>query len=116
MVYGERVNLNMDLCRWIWKGVNWERYMSDLRESSSRNAVGMIDNTNAERLLENIMSWIQSANNRRIRIYKRKNAKKLVWWTDELERMKMNIRKLSQLCLEFTSERGSVIENERMRE
>ena len=94
MMYKENINLNEDVCRWIWKGVDWEGYMNDLRESASRDAASVIDEMNAERLLEDVMSWIRSANDRRMRRYQYKDVRKLAWWTDKLEGMKKSVRKL----------------------
>lgn len=36
MMYKESVNLYEDVCRWIWKVVDWEGYMNDLRERVPR--------------------------------------------------------------------------------
>jgi len=84
----------LDMCRWVWKCADWEGYVNDLRECASVDAVNMIDEMNAERLVENVTSWIQEVNDRGLRRHKPKMVMKLVWWSDELDRMKKNVRKL----------------------
>jgi hypothetical protein len=93
MLYGEDAGAYDDVCRWIWKGADWEGYMCDLRENASENAVSAMDVMDAERLLEIVMSWIRSANDRRMRRFECKNRRKLVWWSDDLERMKKRVRR-----------------------
>ncbi|KMQ89014.1 reverse [Lasius niger] len=93
MLYGEDAGANDDVCRWIWKGADWEGYMCDLRESASENAASAMDVMDAEKLVELVMSWIRIANDRRMRRFECKNRRKLVWWSDELERMKKSVRR-----------------------
>lgn len=69
--------------------------MSDLRERAAESAPCIIDEVDAERLLEGVMSWILGVNERRLKKHERRTVRKIAWWTDELERMKKNVRKCS---------------------
>lgn len=67
--------------------------MRDLMESAAENARYMNDGLSADEMLEIVMKWILSANDRWLRRHKPRSARKLVWWTDELERLKRKVRK-----------------------
>jgi len=67
--------------------------MSDLVESAAENATFINDEMNANEMLENVMRWILSANDRWLKRHKPKLVRKLVWWTEELERLKRKVRK-----------------------
>lgn len=47
----------------------------------------------AEALLNELMLWIQNANEQRMKRYERRAVRKLVWWTEELDRKKKRVRK-----------------------
>lgn len=83
--------------KWIWTGVDWEGYMTDLRERAVEYSVDMMDEMSVEKLLETVMSWILHANDSRMKKYKRKCVGKLIWWTDELERLKKRVRKYRRI-------------------
>lgn len=94
MLYGGNGSgMNNDVCRWVWRDIDWDGYMSDLRESALEGAIHLMDEINVERLLQHVMSWILGVNDRRMKKYVRRTPRKLVWWTDELERMKRRVRK-----------------------
>lgn len=42
----------------------------------------------AESLADRVMTWVQSASEQRMKRYERKAVRKVVWWTDELDRIK----------------------------
>lgn len=110
MMWDEIVGVNEDVCRWISKDVDWEGYMSDLMESAAENARFINDKMNVDEMLENVMKWILSANDRWLKRHKPKLARKLVW-TEELERLK-KVRK----CRRAISMRGKMMTGkERMR-
>lgn len=55
-----------------------EKYMSDLRDSANEHAGAIMDEMNAERLLQRMMSWILSANDRWMKRCKPRTERKLV--------------------------------------
>jgi len=67
--------------------------MRDLVESAAEKATFINYEMNANEMLENVMRWILSANDRWLKRHKPKLARKLVWWTEELERLKRKVRK-----------------------
>lgn len=94
MTWEDSINEVENEFRWVCKGVDWEEYERKLRESALRDAADVIDERNADRLLERMSSWIRDANDWCMKKYERRSARKLVWWTDELERMKKRVGKL----------------------
>lgn len=67
--------------------------MDNLRNNANEDAAYMMEELNAENLVERMMSWILSANDRWMKRSKSKVARKLVWWTEELSRMKRKVRR-----------------------
>lgn len=94
IMYGGRENEPGGMHRWVWKSTDWEEYMSDLRESAAENGADVMDEVDAERGLERVMSWILRANDRNTkRVGRGMMRKELAWWTDELEKMKRKVRR-----------------------
>jgi len=73
-MYHENVNSNAER-GYRWKGMDWEGYMSDLRESALSHAADIIE-TNVEELLRNVMSWIRRANDHKMKRYEQGTARK----------------------------------------
>lgn len=79
--------------RWSSKGVDRDGYVSELREYANENGLNVRDDANVDELLKCVMSWVQVANERRLKEIKRVNIRKPVWWSSGLERMKKCARK-----------------------
>lgn len=67
--------------------------MSDQRDNVNEDAGLIMDEMNAERLVQHMMSWILNANERWMKKNEPRIARKLVWWNEELERLKMKVRR-----------------------
>lgn len=68
--------------------------MSDLRESAAENDADVMDEVNAERCLERVMSCILRANDKNMkRAVSGPIRKKIAWWTDKLKSMKRKVRR-----------------------
>lgn len=115
MVHRENVGTNEGMRRWVCKDVDWEGYMCDMRESALEDAASAIDEADAQSCVERMMKWIHSANDRWMKRCKPVYARKLVWWTDELEKLKKAVGRSRRAYQRARKRNGSRVE-ERMNE
>lgn len=76
----ERENEQGGMNTWVWKNTDWEEYMSDLRKSAAESGVDVMDEEDAERSLERVMTWILRANDKNMkRAWSGTIRKKIAW-------------------------------------
>lgn len=98
MTCDERQRSASSVCkRWVCKDVDWEGYKSDLMEYELIYGQDVWNETNVDRMLERMMQWIQGANDKRMKVKKRVNDRKIVWWTDDLRKLKAKVRRSRKL-------------------
>lgn len=93
MMCEQQAEVTTEICRWNAKGVNWDVYVDDLSERAMSDCMRLMDVTDVNVMVDGIMAWIRDVNDSTMGRIKRRKTRKLVWWTEELERLKRTVKR-----------------------
>lgn len=77
--------------RWIVKDVNWIEYVDCLKDKVCQ--LSEYEELSVDDKVQYMVRWVTETNDECMRRHKRSNIRRIKWWTTELERMKVQIRR-----------------------
>ncbi|CAK9827524.1 Retrovirus-related Pol polyprotein from type-1 retrotransposable element R1 (Fragment) [Anthophora retusa] len=93
-IWMNAVVVPVEVCkRWSCQGVDWDEYMSDLRECANACVYNVCEDVDVNEELSRLMTWIHIANRNRLKEVKAVDVRRVKWWTNELRNMKKRVRK-----------------------
>ncbi|KAK2577563.1 hypothetical protein KPH14_012910, partial [Odynerus spinipes] len=82
-----------EICRWNDRGVDWDAYVDSLSARAMDDCIRLMDVTDVNMMADGIMTWIRDVNDSMMSRTKQKRVKKLVWWTEELGKLKKKVKR-----------------------